>query len=84
MEPVLPALAGRFFTTEPPGKTPLHSFYTLFDYKFYTESGKRSKPISSIFPLHKEGEKTLTNPEASTGMGEELPRTDLACKERTI
>jgi len=51
MEPVLPALAGRFFTTEPPGKTPLHSLYTLFDYKFYTESGKCSKPISSIFPL---------------------------------
>lgn len=36
------------------------------------------------FSFHKEGETTLTNPEASTGMGEELPCTDSACKERTI
>ena len=53
MEPVFPALAGRFFTTEPPGKTPLNSFHTLFDSKFYTESVKHSKPISSLFPLVK-------------------------------
>ena len=51
MELMLPALAGSFFTTEPPGKTPLHSFQTLLDSKFCTESGKHSKPISSLFPL---------------------------------
>ena len=35
-EPVSPALAGRFFTTEPPGK-PLYSLYLLFSLEVYTD-----------------------------------------------